>query len=116
GLLDEQERQVIDAALTRVEEELVSGSFAFAPTDEDIHTAVERRVTEIAGATGAKLHTGRSRNDQIALDMRLYLRREGLAQMRRIHALREVLLRRAEEAADVYLPGYTPRQLAQPVL
>src|SRR5205085_12353466 len=55
GLLDEQERQVIDAALDRVEEELASGSFKFAPTDEDIHTAVERRVTEIAGATGAKL-------------------------------------------------------------
>jgi argininosuccinate lyase len=107
---------VIDAALTRVEEELVSGSFAFAPTDEDIHTAVERRVTEIAGATGAKLHTGRSRNDQIALDMRLYLRREGLAQMRRIHELQEVLVRRAEEATDTYLPGYTHLQRAQPVL
>jgi argininosuccinate lyase len=116
GLLSEQERQVIDAALTRVEEELASGSFAFAPTDEDIHTAVERRVTEIAGATGAKLHTGRSRNDQVALDMRLYLRREGLAQMKRIHELQAVLVRRSEEASDVYLPGYTHLQRAQPVL
>src|SRR4029077_10482276 len=116
GLLGEQGRQVIDAALARVEEELASGEFAFAPTDEDIHTAVERRVTEIAGATGAKLHTGRSRNDQIALDMRLYLRREGFAQMKRIHELQEVLVRRSEEAADVYLPGYTHLQRAQPVL
>ena len=116
GLLTEEERQVIEAALARVEEELVSGSFAFAPTDEDIHTAVERRVTEIAGTTGAKLHTGRSRNDQIALDIRLYLRREGLAQMRRIHELQEVLVRRAEEATDTYLPGYTHLQRAQPVL
>jgi len=116
GLLDEQERKVIEAALARVEEELAAGSFAFAPTDEDIHTAVERRVTEIAGATGAKLHTGRSRNDQIALDMRLYLRREGMAQMRRIHELQEVLVRRSEEAADIYLPGYTHLQRAQPVL
>jgi argininosuccinate lyase len=116
GLLDEEERQVIAAALTRVEEELASGAFAFAPTDEDIHTAIERRVTEIAGATGAKLHTGRSRNDQVALDMRLYLKREGHVQVTRIHELQQVLLRRAEEATDVYLPGYTHLQRAQPVL
>jgi argininosuccinate lyase len=116
GLLNEQERQVIIAALARVEEELVEGTFAFAPTDEDIHTAIERRVTEIAGATGAKLHTGRSRNDQVALDMRLYLRREGRVQAARINELQTVLLRRAEEATDVYLPGYTHLQRAQPVL
>src|SRR5439155_15623508 len=94
GLLDEQERQVITAALARVEEEIVEGTFVFAPTDEDIHTAIERRVTEIAGSTGAKLHTGRSRNDQVALDMRLYVRREGRVQAARIHELQTVLLRR----------------------
>ena len=116
GLIDEQERQVITAALGRVEEELVDGTFAFAPTDEDIHTAIERRVTEIAGATGAKLHTGRSRNDQVALDLRLYVRREAHVQAARIHELQTVLVRRAEEAADVYLPGYTHLQRAQPVL
>ena len=116
GLLDEQERQVIATALTRVEEELTEGTFAFAPTDEDIHTAIERRVTEIAGPTGAKLHTGRSRNDQVALDLRLFLRREGRVQATRVHELQAVLLRRAEEAADVYLPGYTHLQRAQPVL
>ena len=116
GLLDEQERQVIATALTRVEEELESGTFVFVPSDEDIHTAIERRVTEIAGPTGAKLHTGRSRNDQVALDMRLYLRREGRVQAARIHELQVVLLRRAEEATDVYLPGYTHLQRAQPVL
>jgi len=116
GLLDEEERQVITAALERVAEELASGTFAFAPTDEDIHTAIERRVTEIAGPTGAKLHTGRSRNDQVALDMRLYLKREGHVQVTRIHELQQVLLRRAEEATDVYLPGYTHLQRAQPVL
>jgi argininosuccinate lyase len=116
GLIDEEERVVIDAALARVEEELVEGTFAFAPTDEDIHTAIERRVTEIAGATGAKLHTGRSRNDQVALDLRLYVRREARVQAARIHELQAVLVRRAEEAADVYLPGYTHLQRAQPVL
>jgi argininosuccinate lyase len=116
GMLGEEERSVILAALNRVEEELSSGTFAFAVTDEDIHTAIERRVTELAGSTGARLHTGRSRNDQVALAMRLWLRREGREQIRRIHALQEVLLRRAEEAGVTYLPGYTHLQRAQPVL
>jgi argininosuccinate lyase len=116
GLLTDEERAVIRAALARVEEELSNGSFAFAPTDEDIHTAIERRVTEIAGDAGAKLHTGRSRNDQVALDMRLYVRREGRAQVARIHALQDVLLRRAGETTEVAIPGYTHLQRAQPVL
>jgi argininosuccinate lyase len=116
GLLTTEEYKVIIAALDRVEQELTAGTFAFAPTDEDIHTAIERRVTEIAGVTGAKLHTGRSRNDQIALDLRLYLRREARRQLERIHALQEVLLRRAEDAGDLALPGYTHLQRAQPVL
>ena len=116
GLLTTEEYKVITAALDRVEQELTDGSFAFVPTDEDIHTAIERRVTEIAGATGAKLHTGRSRNDQVALDLRLYLRREARRQLARIHALQDVLLRRAGEAGDLALPGYTHLQRAQPVL
>ncbi|HTL87298.1 MAG TPA: argininosuccinate lyase [Acidimicrobiia bacterium] len=116
GLLSAEERSIILAALDRVEEELDTGVFAFAPTDEDIHTAIERRVTEIAGASGAKLHTGRSRNDQVALDLRLYLRREGRALMRRLHDLQAVLVRRADEASEVALPGYTHLQRAQPVL
>ena len=116
GLLTAEERSVIHTALDRVEEELAGGTFAFAPTDEDIHTAIERRVTEIAGATGAKLHTGRSRNDQVALDLRLYVRREGREQAARIHRLQQVLLQRAADATDVYLPGLTHLQRAQPVL
>jgi argininosuccinate lyase len=116
GLLTDQELAVVQAALARVEEELGGGTFTFVPTDEDIHTAIERRVTEIAGPAGAKLHTGRSRNDQVALDLRLYLQREGKEQAVRIHALQEVLLQRAMEATDTYLPGYTHLQRAQPVL
>jgi argininosuccinate lyase len=116
GLLTAEERSIITAALDRVEEELDAGTFAFAPTDEDIHTAIERRVTEIAGAAGAKLHTGRSRNDQVALDLRLYLRREGRELMGRLHELQTVLLRRADESSEVALPGYTHLQRAQPVL
>jgi argininosuccinate lyase len=116
GLLTEEEHAVVLAALGRVEEELATGRFAFATTDEDIHTAIERRVTEIAGDAGAKLHTGRSRNDQIALDIRLYLKREGRAVAARIHALQETLLARAGETVEIALPGYTHLQRAQPVL
>jgi argininosuccinate lyase len=115
-LLSTDEEAVILAALDRVEQELAAGTFAFAPTDEDIHTAVERRVTEVAGPAGAKLHTGRSRNDQVALDLRLYLRREGLAIGQRIDDLQRVLLARAEESSEIALPGYTHLQRAQPVL
>ncbi len=86
------------------------------PADEDIHTAVERRVTELAGDAGAKLHTGRSRNDQVATDLRLYTKRELRAVASEVLALQEELLRRAKEAGDTYLPGYTHLQRAQPVL
>ena len=76
GLLTDDEVAGCCAALDQVEAELADGTFAFAPGDEDIHTAVERRVTELAGEVGAKLHTGRSRNDQVATDLRLYAKRE----------------------------------------
>jgi argininosuccinate lyase len=116
GLLDADEVSQLLAALDQVEGELTAGTFAFAPGDEDIHTAVERRVTEIAGEVGAKLHTGRSRNDQIATDLRLYAKRELRLVVAGIIALQEVLLNRAKEAGDSYLPGYTHLQRAQPVL
>jgi len=116
GLLTEGEQELVDAALNQVEEELSSGAFAFAPGDEDIHTAIERRVTELAGPPGAKIHTGRSRNDQVSLHLRLFLRREGRDQVKRVAGLQEVLLRRAQEAGDAYLPGYTHLQRAQPVM
>ena len=87
-----------------------------SPTDEDIHTAVERRVTDLAGPAGAKLHTGRSRNDQSATDVRLWCKRELLVVAHRIVQLQHVLLDRAEAAGQTYLPGYTHMQRAQPVL
>ena len=99
-----------------VEEEFATGVFAFAPGDEDIHTAIERRVTELAGDVGAKLHTGRSRNDQVATALRLWCRRSLVGVAEEIMALQDVLAQRAREAADVYLPGYTHMQRAQPVL
>lgn len=116
GILNAEEGAVLLAALEHVKEELAQGSFVFAPGDEDIHTAVERRVTEIAGDVGAKLHTGRSRNDQVATDLRLYVRREMIAIGNKVIDLQEVMLRRAREVEDAYLPGYTHMQRAQPVL
>ena len=116
GLVTADDAAAISSALDTAEKELAEGNFVFAPADEDIHTAIERRVTEIAGEAGAKLHTGRSRNDQVALDLRLFLRRQGRAVARNVHALQEVLVRRAVDAGDTYLPGYTHLQRAQPVL
>ncbi|MGH9183505.1 MAG: argininosuccinate lyase [Acidimicrobiales bacterium] len=116
GLLEQAEVSVVTNALDAVENELVAGTFVFAPGDEDIHTAVERRVTELAGAAGAKLHTGRSRNDQVATDLRLWCKRELVAVAGAVVDLQEVLLERAVGAGPTYLPGYTHLQRAQPVL
>jgi argininosuccinate lyase len=116
GILSDEEAEVVLEALTGVEEELAGGTFEFAPGDEDIHTAVERRVTELAGAAGAKLHTGRSRNDQVATDLRLWCKGELARVGASIVGLQEVLLERAEAAGGAYLPGYTHLQRAQPVL
>jgi argininosuccinate lyase len=115
GLLDDAEVAAILTALDDVEAELAAGIFVFVPSDEDIHTAVERRVTELAGPAGGKLHTGRSRNDQVATDLRLYTKRALREVAQRTTDLQAVLLQRAEQAGDAYLPGYTHLQRAQPV-
>ncbi|MDQ6725653.1 MAG: argininosuccinate lyase [Actinomycetota bacterium] len=118
GLLTDTQAVDLLAALDTVGAELASGAFVFAPTDEDVHTAVERRVTELAPDAGARLHTGRSRNDQVATDLRLWAKRELAAVAGRVLVLQRVLLNRAEVAAaeGAYLPGYTHLQRAQPVL
>ncbi|HET9071929.1 MAG TPA: argininosuccinate lyase, partial [Acidimicrobiales bacterium] len=116
GLLSGDDGAVLLAALDRVGVELEEGTFAFRPGDEDVHTAVERRVTEIAGDVGARLHTGRSRNDQVATDLRLYAKRELGDVAALVLRLEETLLARAEAAGEAYLPGYTHLQRAQPVL
>ena len=116
GVLTEEECTSVLAALDTVEAELAAGNFVFVPSDEDIHTAVERRVTELAGDAGARLHTGRSRNDQVATDLRLFTKRELGVVVDRVLALQQVLLERAEAAGDAAVPGYTHLQRAQPVL
>jgi argininosuccinate lyase len=116
GLLTGDEGDAVLAALDQVGAELSEGRFEFAPTDEDVHTAVERRVTEIAGPAGAKLHTGRSRNDQVATDLRLFTKRALARVAFRVLDLEQVLVDQAVGAGDAYLPGYTHLQRAQPVL
>ncbi|MBW3580092.1 MAG: argininosuccinate lyase [Actinobacteria bacterium] len=116
GVLDDAEVEAVLAALDQVEHELDGAEFAFAAGDEDIHTAIERRVTELAGPAGAKLHTGRSRNDQVATALRLWCRRELTVVGQAVVTLQQVLYERATEAGDAYLPGYTHLQRAQPVL
>ena len=115
-ILTPEDGTVVLAALDRVEVELAEGALAFESSDEDVHTAVERRVTELAGAAGAKLHTGRSRNDQVATAFRLFCKRELAVVARKVTGLQRVLLGRAEDAGTAYLPGYTHLQRAQPVL
>lgn len=114
GLFSEAERDGVLAALDTVEHEIESGSFDFQVNDEDIHTAVERRVTELDPA-GAKMHTGRSRNDQVATDLRLWTRSAIDEVLELIERLQRTLLTHAEQAGDAYLPGYTHLQQAQPV-
>jgi argininosuccinate lyase len=120
GILTSSEGEAILQALEVVFQEFADQSFSFVASDEDIHTAVERRVTEICGLPGAKLHTGRSRNDQSVTGLRLWCKHRIPAVMERIVALQNVLLARAHEAGTgsdaVYLPGYTHVQRAQPVL
>jgi argininosuccinate lyase len=115
GIVSEQDRDALLEGLNRVEDELRAGTFRFDQQDEDIHMAIERRLTEIAGPVGGRLHTARSRNDQVATDVALYTRaRSGEAQAA-LGALMAALLERAEEHLDWPLPGYTHLQRAQPV-
>ncbi len=115
GLLDQDQEVAIIEALNRTGAELADGSFAFVPADEDVHTAIERRVTELAGPVGGRLHTGRSRNDQVATAFRLWTLEalEHLAD--RVIDFQQVLLDRALAVGSAYLPGYTHLQRAQPV-
>ncbi len=116
GLLDDDEATTLTDALDAVAAELADGSFVRAPTDEDVHTAIERRVTERCGAVGGKLHTARSRNDQVALDLRVWSRAAGRELADAALDLAATLHRLADDAGGAYLPGYTHLQRAQPVL
>jgi argininosuccinate lyase len=114
-IISEADRDALLAGLDAVASELEDGSFPFAEEDEDIHMAIERRLTEVAGPVGGRLHTARSRNDQVATDLSMYTRERSIAAREAVGALMKALLDRAEEHIDWPMPGYTHLQRAQPV-
>jgi len=115
-VLTARESAQLVRGLQFVKVELDGGRFPFSPQDEDIHMSIERRLTELIGPLGGKLHTGRSRNDQVALDLRLFLRDVLSTLMDQLQEFRRVLVGQARAHMDVVMPGYTHLQRAQPVL
>lgn len=116
GVISEEDALQIAAGLDRIKADIESGDFSFDINDEDIHMSVEKALTAEVGDAGARLHTGRSRNDQVATDTRLYAKQRATDLMRANVALRHALIGQAEANCDVILPGYTHMQHAQPVL
>jgi argininosuccinate lyase len=116
GLLTPEERQQIETGLKAIEQEIDEDRFQFRTDLEDVHMNIEAALTARIGAAGAKLHTARSRNDQVALDLRLYLRYETDGIVERIRALQRVIVELAGKYHETILPGYTHLQRAQPVL
>ena len=115
GLIRTSEARAIERGLGQIEQEIDSGKFRFVISDEDVHLAIERRLIAKIGEAGRKLHTARSRNDQVALDLRLYLRDEIQNVDELIRVLRASLIRVARRNLDTTMPGYTHLQRAQPV-
>ncbi len=115
GVLTAVEAETIITGLEQVRAEFAAGNFAFAPDDEDVHTAVERRMTEIIGPVGGKLHTGRSRNDQVATDFRLWVMRACDEMQTWLADLQQALIVSAEANLNLPMPGYTHLQHAQPI-
>ena len=116
GILKPEEAQKIIEGLNQVLKEIEEGCFQWKRELEDVHMNVEKRLTEIVGPVGGKLHTGRSRNDQVATDVRLYVRKEIEEILDLLKVLRRAFWNQAKENLDVVMPGYTHLQIAQPVL
>jgi len=115
AILEDADRDAVLAALDSVEQELAEDRFPFAPGDEDLHMAIERRVTELAGPAGGRLHTARSRNDQVATDVALFVREAAGRASELVTDLAAALLAAAQRHLDWALPGYTHLQRGQPV-
>ncbi|KAG6878683.1 hypothetical protein C0993_011498 [Termitomyces sp. T159_Od127] len=111
GILTLEEETIIADGLRLVLKEWQDGTFSIRPDDEDIHTANERRLSELIGPLGGKLHTGRSRNDQVATDMRLWLLKETAIIEAGLKSLIRVMVERADKEKDFILPGYTHLQV-----
>ena len=115
GIISADDGAAIAAELAKIKEEIASGALAIDPNAEDIHTFVEQTLTERIGDAGKRLHTGRSRNDQVALDIRLYLREECNKTLELLGQLVDALTAKGDEYADAIMPGYTHLQRAQPI-
>lgn len=116
GIISEEDRVKITEGLSKIKKEIDDGKFPFSIELEDIHMNVEKRLTDDIGHAGARLHTARSRNDQCALDLHMYMKRQMGRLADKLIAVEEALLNAAEKYKDVILPGYTHMQRAQPVL
>ncbi len=116
GIIPAADGKKIAKGLTEIEKEIATGEFVYQQSDEDIHMAIERRLIEKIGPAGGRLHTARSRNDQVALDLRLFVRAEIGAIMKSITAFQKALVGLARKHQKVVMPGYTHLQHAQPVL
>ena len=114
-LLDDDEHAAIEKGMAQITQEIRDGVFEWSVSLEDVHMNIEARLTQLIGNAGKKLHTGRSRNDQVATDIRLYLRTEINRCMDQIHGFQSGLLDIAEREADTILPGFTHMQVAQPI-
>ena len=115
GVLSKRELSAIERGMATIAKEVEPGTFAWPPETEDVHSGIERRLTELAGDAGKRLHTARSRNDQVATDVRLWLREETDEIRGRLAALLRALLDQAERHAALVMPGFTHLQVAQPV-
>jgi argininosuccinate lyase len=115
GVIGRADLKAIEGGLAKVRAEIRAGKFAWSIADEDVHSSIERRLTELAGSAGKRLHTARSRNDQVATDLRLWLRDEIDEIAKRLAALEEALLAQAARHASLVMPGFTHLQVAQPV-
>ena len=116
GIITDEEASVLVRGLEQIKTEIEQGQFRFEDSLEDIHMHIEDRLFQIVGTVARKLHTARSRNDQVALDIRMYLRAETLNIIALLQQLRKVIVTLAKTNIDVVLPGYTHLQRAQPVL
>lgn len=116
GIISAADKDAIVAGLKAIYEQIEQGEFEFSVELEDIHMNIEKRLTDAIGEAGKRLHTGRSRNDQVALDTHMYVRREIAAIAKLIIQLQESIVKAAEKYGDVIMPGYTHLQRAQPIL
>ncbi len=116
GIVPAEDVETIKAGLNKVLDKIRAGQVEFSVSDEDIHMNIEKHLIEEIGPVGGKLHTGRSRNDQVATDMHLYLRNRAVELVGLLHALQESLINQAKNNLDTIIPGYTHLQRAQPIL